>query len=618
MSKRSHARAALLPTCFSALLTALVAVLVPGAPAARNADPASAASQAGEKKVLRLPLRSTGPGSLDPVRGSTQYDHRACSNVYETLLQFKYLKRPYELEPLLLAKMPEVSADGLTYSFELKPDVRFVDDACFEGGKGRELVTDDVFYSWKRMADQDNQPLSWWLFEDTIAGFDEYREAQNAAATFDYGAPVAGFKKVDDHRFQVALKVPVHRFLYVLTMFQTSIVPREAVEHYGSEFSRHPVGSGPFVLDEWMTSQSISFDRNPTYHEELYPNDPSDWSEKDVELGLTRAAGQRLPLCDRIEVTFFRQDQPMWLEFESGKLDYGQIPAENYDQAINKRRKTLKSEYASRGITYSPEPLLDFIFHAFNMEDPLLGGYTEEKRNLRKAIALAFDLDEFNSTFYNDVVIVYDGMIPPGMDGFPEGEGHHIEGAARGPQIELAKECLAKAGYPGGEGLPVLDYYTSNEANASEQSELLQRQLARIGVEINPLHLDFAQLIKAVNTKKAPFFSFAWGSDYPDAENNLALFYGPNVSPGSNHFNYASAEYDALYEKLRTMAPSPERTALVIRMRDMVLSDVPFVGSMARTRHYLIQPWLLNCKPTEVFWNWEKYLDLDLDRAAAR
>ena len=101
------------------------------------------------------------------------------------------------------------------------------------------------------------------------------------------------------------------------------------------------------------------------------------------------------------------------------------------------------------------------------------------------------------------------------------------------------------------------------------------------------------------------------GSDYPDAENNLAIFFGPNESPGSNSFNYKNPEYDRLYEQIRSMEPSPERTAMFVKMRDMVLADMPYVGSMARTRHYLIHPWLLNCKPTEVFWNWEKYLDVD-------
>ena len=125
------------------------------------------------------------------------------------------------------------------------------------------------------------------------------------------------------------------------------------------------------------------------------------------------------------------------------------------------------------------------------------------------------------------------------------------------------------------------------------------------------MQFNFAQLIDTVNNKKAPMFSFAWSSDYPDAENNLALFYTPNVSPGSNHFNYSNKTFDELYEKILVMSPSAERTKIMEEMRDMVVTDVPFIGSMARTRFYLVQPWLKNYRPEEVFYNWIKYMDLD-------
>ncbi|MBK7405073.1 MAG: hypothetical protein IPJ41_10665 [Phycisphaerales bacterium] len=106
-------------------------------------------------------------------------------------------------------------------------------------------------------------------------------------------------------------------------------------------------------------------------------------------------------------------------------------------------------------------------------------------------------------------------------------------------------------------------------------------------------------------------FTFAWITDYPDAENNLAMFYSANVSPGSNHWNYSRPEYDALYEKAIVMPPGPERTALYVRMRDMVIEDCPMVGSLARQRFYVWQPWLKNVRPTNRYWDWYKYLGVD-------
>ena len=567
----------------------------------------TASKEGSERRVLTLPIRSAGPGSMDPVRGSTTYDNQACSFVYETLLQYKYLKRPLELEPLLCVDMPEVSEDRLVYTFRLREDVYFHDDPCFEGGVGRQLTAEDVVYSWKRLADQNIGTKNWWLLENTIRGLDEWSAEQNAAEVFDYDAPCEGLRATDRFTLRVELTEPVHRFLYVLAMFQTSVVAREAVERYGETFPRHPVGTGPFTMreEDWKTSKSLDFERNPKFREELYP---SEWMPEDEERGLHLDAGKRLPLADHVRVNCYVQDQPMWLEFRTGLLDYAQIPAENYVDCIRKRTRTLKKQYRDEGITYHPVPLLDFIFRGFNMEDALVGGYDERGKKIRQAISLATDLKEFNNTFYNGQNIVYDGMIPPGLDGHPE--GGRCEASYTGPDIDRARALLAEAGYPGGEGLPRIDYYTSLAANSQEQTELFQRQLSAIGIELNAILLEFPQLIEAINKRKAPLFSFAWGSDYPDGENNLALFYGPYESPGSNHYNYRNEQYDALYERIRSMPPSDERTALYEKMRDIVLEDVPFIGGMARTRNYLASPRIRNFKPTEDFWNWFKYLDV--------
>lgn len=563
-------------------------------------------------KVLRLPLRADDPKSLDPVQGSTVYDNKATCQVYETLVQYKYLIRPPELEPLLLSEMPTISEDRLTYHFKLKPGVLFHDDPCFPEGKGRELVTDDVFYSWKRMADNGNNPKSWWLLKDTIKGFDEYREKQNAAveakqAPFDYDAPVAGMQKINDHEFRVILKQPVQRFMWVLAMFQTAIVPREAVEKYGDRFGRHPVGTGAFTLaeEDWRPGQRMVFYKNPSYHPCYYP---TEHMPSDVAAGWTKDAGKRLPLVDRLEFQFFVQDQPMWLSFRTGKIDYTQVPDEYFDEAFLKRTKQLRPKLVREGITTQNVELLDFIFRGFNMEDELLGGYGEKQKKLRQAISLAIDLDEFNEAFYSGINTVYDGPIPPGLEGFPSDGKADI--SYRGPNLERARQLLAEAGYPEGKGLPRIEFYTSSGRNNVEQTELLKRQLGKINVEINAQIVEFSTLIEKVHNKKAPFFGFAWGSDYPDAENNLALFYSPNAAPGSNSFNYSRPEYDRLYEQIRSMPPSPERTELYIKMRDMVIEDTPFTGSMGRTRFYLINPWLKNFKVTEDFYNWPKYLDV--------
>lgn len=569
------------------------------------------------EKVAYLPMRTDGPNSMDPVQGSSVYDNRASSQVYECLIEYDYLSRPTtarSLRPLLLAELPKISEDRKTYSFKLKEGVKFHDDSCFEGGKGRELKSSDVIYSWKRMADNSNEPNGWWLFDGAIVGFDEFRKEQNAADIFDYDAEVEGFKVINDREFTVTLKQPVYRFMYTLAMFQLSVVPREAVEKYGKKFARHPVGTGPFTLaeNEWVPKKSMVLRKNPNYHECFYPEKPAesyDGMDEDVAAGFYKNAGEKLPLLDRVEITMFVQDQPMWLKFRAGDVDYTQVPAENFEEAFNRRTRKLKKSFADDGIDSRPVRLLDFIFYGFNMEDELVGGYGDKKKYLRQAISLALDWDERNDSFYNGINIVYDGMIPPGLDGYPEDGIADV--SYRGPDLEKAKELLAKAGYPDGKGLPPIEYYTSRGANNAEQTEMLKRQLARINVKVNSNLVDFSALMEAVDKKKAQVFSFAWGSDYPDGENNLALFYGPNKAPGANHFNYNRPEFDEMYKKIRSMGPSDERTALYEKMRDMVIEDTPYLGAMARTRFYLINPRLKNFKPSEDFYTWVKYMNVE-------
>lgn len=561
----------------------------------------------GKLKLARIPMRSDGPKSLDPVRGSTVYENQCTSQIIETLLQYKYLKRPFEAEPVLLAEMP-TSEDGVTWHFKLKDEVYFHDDPCFPDGKGRALKSEDVFYSWKRIADaKGTNSKVWWLMKDMIVGFDEFKATQEAAEKFDYDAPVEGFKVINDKEFTVTLVAPMQSFLWKLCMFQTGIVPREAVEMYGERFGLRPIGTGPFVLKEgdWQQGQGIRFSRNVNYHECYFPDEHMKSDEAD---GLHTAAGKRVPQVDEVQVIFYKTDQPMWLEFKAGNLHYAQVPAENFKEAFSKRTKKLNRDMQESGMKGYPVDMMDFIFRGFNMEDSVLGGYTEKNRYLRQAICAALDWDEQNDAFYNGINVVYDGVIPPGLEGYPQ--GGVSEKSYRGPNIERAKELLAKAGYPNGEGLPTIDYYTARAQNGQEQSEMLSKQLKRVGINVQVHMLDFSQVIQKVDEKSAQFFSFAWSSDYPDGENNLALFYGPNEAPGANHFNYKNAEYDRLYEKIVAMPQSAERTAIYEKMQAMLFEDCPYAGSMARTRFYVVTPRMTNFKPTETFETWYKYIDV--------
>lgn len=578
-----------------------------------------------QNKILRIPMTTNGPGTLDPIAGSTVYENRACSAVYETLMEYKYLKRPLELEPLLLAEMPEVLDGGRVWKFRLREGVKFHDDACFPGGKGRELTASDVIYSWRRLADPANTYKSWWLVDGLIKGFDAYKESQAelvaAGKKFDYEAPVEGMRVTGDYTFEIELNEANQLFVWRLAMFQFSIVPREAVEKYGTTFAAHPVGTGAFILkneSDWARNSSILFHKNPNYREVYFP---TEMMPEDEALGFREAAGKRVPFIDQLEMTFYVETQPSWLEFKSGREDFTTVPAAGFEEAFSRRTKELSRAWSAKGIRSVKVPLLDFIFRQFNMDDELLGGYSPQKKALRQAFNLAMDWDENNETFYFGMALPYDGVIPPGLDGHPNDNAEHrMPYTTRGPDYAAAREKLKEAGYTIDaqgkvQGLPVIEFYTSAGAESQRITELMQRNLEQVGIRLNPRYVNFTDLMTKVDLRQAPMFSFAWGSDYPDAENNLALFYGPNESPGSNHCNYKNAEYDALYRQIRTMPPGPERTAVYTRMNEMLIEDAPFCGSLARTRVYLIQPWCKYFKPTEDFYTYIKYVDIDMNHA---
>jgi ABC-type transport system substrate-binding protein len=240
------------------------------------------------------------------------------------------------------------------------------------------------------------------------------------------------------------------------------------------------------------------------------------------------------------------------------------------------------------------------------MEDPIVGGFGKGKL-VRQAIALALDTGELAEAFYNKTAISYDGPIPPGLEGHKPG----VISPYRGPNLELAKKKLEEAGYPNGQGLPVLSYHTNRGGNSPEQTEMVARQLKKAGIQLQVNLHSFPELDDMVKKRKAQIFNMSWGSDYPDAENNLALFYGPNADAGSTYFTYRNPEFDALYQKASVMSSSPERTALYEEMRDLIIEDCPAIGSMGRTRYFVANKRVKNFHPDETWYTWIKHVGVE-------
>ncbi|MFL5814679.1 MAG: ABC transporter substrate-binding protein [Bdellovibrionia bacterium] len=557
----------------------------------KSADPAN---------TVRLSSIAKFKG-LDPIQGDDLYSATEASRAYETLLDYHYLKRPYVLIPLLAESMPEVSKDGKTYTFKLKKGVLFHDDVSFKEtqGKGREMTADDVIYSWKRLADPKNTSPNWWTFEGKIVGLDDWHNAAAKGAA-DYSKPIEGLKAIDRYTLQVTLNQPNSLFLYMLAMPSAAVVPHEAVEHYGKEFLNHAVGTGPYRLTEFNPNSKAIWDRNPTYRKELYP---SEGEPGDKEAGLLEDAGKPLPLNDRIIDTVYEEQQPQWLTFLSGKLDVSGIPKDNFAQAIDKSGKELTPEMKAKNLHLGIYPSADLTHLSFNMADPLMG----KNKYLRQALSLAYDSTQLIDLFYNGRAIPAQGPIPPMLAGYDPA----FKNPYRQYNLEKAKELLAKAGYPGGKGLPTLDYVNLSDSTSRQFAEYTQKAFSHLGVQLKVSSYSWPEFQAKIKNKQGQMWEFAWNGDYPDAENFLQLFYGKNVSPGPNDGNYVNPAFDKLYEKSLTLTNEKERLALYKQMVDIVVEDTPWIFGVHRTLYYLTQPWTKNYKYNNFSHSNAKHLRID-------
>ena len=567
-----------------------------------------------EGKVLHIGAVAVA-GSSDPNQLSSMYDLDLAHLVYDTLYEYEYLARPYRVKPAMAESMPEISEDGLTYTIRLKKGIHYIDDPCFEasGGKGREAVMRDFVENLYRKADLNSRSTDWWLVSGVIQGLDELREKYKGKP-FNYEEKISGLELADDYTLKIQLKKPYPQIMWVLTMTGTTLYPRECAEFYGEDFGNHPVGTGPFHLVKWQKNARYEVVRNEKYREDFYPDEGT---EEDRAAGRLRDAGQRVPFADRVVVHEFSQTQPYWLEFLTDKFAWGRVPGEFTDKVFNlkaKKGNTRIWERDERGnriltdefrqYTYYPLPLLDFIYRGFNYEDPVVGGV--KGRKLRQALSLAHDMSGANDKYYNGLNKLYAGIIPPGVAAFDP----NVENPYRGPDLERAKKLLAEAGYPEGKGLPELQLCGSQSARAREQAADFIRNVKQINVTVQYEAMRFAELSQKLKQKRCQMMGLAWGGDWPDAQNFVQLMYGPNASPGSNNLNYNNPEVNRLYEQASVTLDASERDRLYQQINKIVIEDTPFLGSMARTRDYLIPAGTLNFKPEEMIHSHAKYVRL--------
>lgn len=580
----------------------LLPLLCAGAGAAQPAAAPAA------PKVLRMFLNTSETG-LDPAVASDNATLSLLENVFDPLLRYDYLARPAKLRANTATAMPELSADGLSYTFRIRPGIYFTPDPAFKGAR-REVTAQDYVYSLKRLYDPAIKSPWAYMFEGRIAGDEALRK--------HYGpdVPVAGLQAPDRYTLRIRLAAPDNNFLFYLATPATGVVAREVIEAYPGQAGNHPVGTGPFMVGDWKRSDRIVLLANPDSTAVFQATPGDNPEDRAIAAAL---AGKRLPRVDRIEVKIAEEFQGRMLGFLNAEYDYlEQIPESMTDMVVTDGK--LKDELAARGIVLSRFPVLQTYYMWMNMQDPVIGGYTKDKLALRRAIALAYNNAEDIALLKKGFAIKAESPLPPNVQGY---DPDYRSPVPYDPA--LANALLDRYGYdkrdpdgfrraPGNKPL-TLTMHSEATVGGRLRDELWRKCLNSIGIRVVFKSDKKTEIIKASRLGTVQMFESNWIADFPDGDNFYQLLYGPNAGR-ANYSRFNLPAYNQRYEQARRLGDGPERQKLYFEMNQLIHAYNPWVPLTHVLSGDLRHPWLKNYKRHPVEFTTWRYLDVDVAERA--
>jgi ABC-type transport system substrate-binding protein len=567
------------------------------------------AGAADPAKVLRVALPRAETG-FDPAQASEVYSGAVIAAIMEPLLTFDYLARPVKLAPLTAEALPAVADAGKRYTFKLKKGIYFAADPAFKG-KRRELIAGDYVYAIKRLVDPKNRSPNAFYVEGRIAGLDVLvAKAKQNGDRLDYGARVAGLEAPDRYTLRITLTHSDYTFPQVLALPALSAVAREVVEAYPGETAAHPVGTGPYILKKWVPASKMILEANPGFRGFAWDFDPGDDpSDKAIA---ARMRGRKMPQVGTIDISVMEEPQSSWLAFQRGELDLIDLPSTFAPVALPGGK--LAPDLAKKGIYLSRILLPAINYTSFNMRDPVLGGFTNDKLALRRAIAMAYDIDAEIAVIRKGQAAPLSMVIPPGVAGYQTRYRSSIkyDPAAANELLDRFGYAKGPDGYrrlPNGKPL-VLTYASQTNALAREFDELWQKAMNSLRIHLSIEKGKFSDQIREAIACHHQMWSYGWIADYPDGDNFMQLLYGGNIGQ-SNVSCYRSPTYDALYERSRLMPDTPDRDKLFEQMTHQFETDTPWRLGTATYRNTLAQPRVIGYKAHPVLLADWMYVDID-------
>ena len=503
-------------------------------------------SQNDSKQIIRF-NSPTGITSLDPAFARTQENIRTVNQLFNGLLQ---LDDSLKIVPSI-AKSYSISEDAKTYTFVIRKGVFFHNDPVFKSEK-RPVIAQDFVYSFNRIIDKRTASDGAWIFNGIIN-------------------PDVPFYAANDSTFEIRLKKPFAPLLSMLTMAYCYVVPREAVEYYGDNFGKKPVGTGPFQFSNWAEGIKLNLIKNENYFEST--------------------ASNPIPKIDAISISFIQSKQTELLEFTQGKLDLFTGLESSFKDEILLAEGALKPKYQTN-FDLKKSPFLNTEYLAFNMEDNVS---PIQDRNFRKAIHHCINREEMIHYLRN-------GVGKPADGGFcPKGLPSYQQQSIAAFNLNLAKEYLSKATIK--QTRPLI---LTTTANYLDLCILVQKNCAEIGIEIKIDVVPSSLLKQQKSAGDLAFFRSSWIADYPDGENYMACFYTANKAPnGPNYTRFSSSSFDQLYLSLIAETSTVKREQAFKAMQDILAYEQPYV-----LLFYDESIWLSSKKLKDIKVNALNHLDL--------
>ncbi len=567
---------------------------------------------AASEKTVRWVFSAAETG-FDPAGVHDYYSGTLIEAVFETLLTYDYLARPAKLVPLTATTLPEISADGLTWTLKIRPGIHFAPDAVFQG-KPRELTAADYAYALKRLIDPKVRSPYAFLVEHKFVGLDDLAAIAQKSGVLDYDKIIPGIEAVDRYTLRLHLLQPEPNLAYLLAFPQTSAIAREVVEKYGDVSGRvmdHPVGTGAFRLEQWVRGTKIVLTKNPQYHGMTW--DFSSNVPEDASL-IKEMQGKKLPAIDRVEIAVMEEDQARWLAFQNGELDVMNMDGPLAPRALTSERgDQLKPELVQRGIKLSRIIDPEIVYHYWQWNDPVVGGMGKPQIALRRAMAMAYDVAEEIRVVRNNQAVAITYPIPPGVVGHDPDWQTTVR-----KDVATANALLDHYGYKkaadGWRNLPdgkpfAIRYASRPDSTGRQQEEMWKKAFDSISIRMESQKMPFPDLLKLEKQCKLQMRTAGWIADYPDGDNFMQLLYGPHTHQ-SNAGCVQIPEFDQRYAASKKLPPGTERDRLYHEMARLIEVYAPWRLDLSRVRNMLLQPWVIGYKKHPILHAEWLYMDI--------